>query len=197
MPFDATFNAQDYEPSQASGKHPCGKFPATISNTSIKPTKSGDGGLFEVEFSTQAGTITSRYNLWNKEPKAVEIAQKELSALCYATGIFKLDFRNDGAALRGAKLIIDVDDQKNKDGTPNGYVEVKKVYDANGNEPGRQTPSPQPQQAPQAATGAPAGNGGGWGQPAQNNAPAAAPSPQAWAPGPTENAAPSSKPPWS
>ena len=39
-------------------------------------------------------------------------------------------------------------------------------------------------------------NGGGWGQPAQNNAPAPAPAPQAWAPGPTENAAPSSKPPW-
>ena len=196
-PYDGGFDANLYEPSQGGGPHPKGKFPTTISNTSIKPTKSGDGGLFEVEFSTQAGTITNRYNLWNKEPKAVEIAQKELSALCYATGIFKLDFRNDGAALRGAKLIIEIDDQKNKDGTPNGYVEVKKVYDASGNEPGRQTPPAQPQQASQGATGAPTGTGGGWGQPAQNNAPAAAPSPQAWAPRPTENTAPSSKPPWS
>ncbi len=197
MPFDATFNAQDFEPSQGSGPHPKGKFPATISNTTIKPTKSGDGGLFEVEFTTQAGTITNRYNLWNKEPKAVEIAQKELSALCYATGIFKLDFRNDGAALRGAKLIIEVDDQKNKDGTPNGYVEVKKVYDANGNEPGRQTPAPQPQQAAQTPAGAPAGNGGGWGQPAQNNAPAPAAPSQGWQPGPSDAlAGNNTKPPW-
>ena len=99
--------------------------------------------------------------------------------------------------MRGAKLIIDVDDQKNKDGTPNGYVEVKKVYDASGNEPGRQTPAPQPQQASASRTGAPENNGGGWGQPAQNNAPVPSSAPQPWSPGPTENAAPSSKPPWS
>ena len=197
MPYDDTFNAEDFTPSQSVGAHPCGKFPATISNTQIKPTKSGDGGLFEVQFNTQAGSIFNRYNLWNKEPKAVEIAQKELAALCYAVGIFKLDFRNDAVVLRGAKLIIEVDEQKNKDGTPNGYVEVKKVYDANGNEPGRQTPAPQPQQASASRTGAPENNGGGWGQPAQNNAPVPSSAPQPWSPGPTENAAPSSKPPWS
>lgn len=198
MPFDAQFDASQFEPSQGGGPHPKGKFPATISNTSIKPTKSGDGGMFEVEFSTQAGNIANRYNLWNKEPKAVEIAQKQLSALCYATGIFKLDFRNDGAALRGAKLIIEVDDQKNKDGTPNGYVEVKKVYDANGNEPGKQTPAPatQPQQAAPAPANAPAGNGGGWGQPAQNNAPAAAPASNGWQPGPIAAPTAGDKPPW-
>lgn len=198
MPFDASFDASQFEPSQGGGPHPKGKFPATISNTSIKPTKSGDGGMFEVEFSTQAGAITNRYNLWNKEPKAVEIAQKQLSALCYATGIFKLDFRNDGAALRGAKLIIEVDDQKNKDGTPNGYVEVKKVYDASGNEPGKQTPAPatQPQQAAPAPASAPASNGGGWGQPDQNNAPAAAPASNGWQPGPTTAPTAGDKPPW-
>lgn len=197
MPYDDNFDASQFEPSQGGGAHPKGKFPATISNTQIKPTKSGDGGLFEVEFSTQAGTIANRYNLWNKEPKAVEIAQKQLSALCYATGIFKLDFRNDAAILRGAKCIIEVDDQKNKDGTPNGYVEVKKVYDLNGNEPGRSSPAPQPapQQAQQAAP-ASNPNGGGWGAPAQQSAPApAAATQQTWSQGPT--AAPAgNKPPW-
>jgi len=201
MPHDDSFDASQFEPSQGGGAHPVGKFPATISNTAIKPTKSGDGGLFEVEFSTQAGSISNRYNLWNKNLQAVEIAQKQLSALCYATGIFKLDFRNDAAVLRGAKLIIEVDNQKNKDGTPNGYVEVKKVYDLNGNEPGRSSPAPQPapQQAQQAAP-APSNGNGGWGTPAPQNAPAPTAAPQqGWSAGPTNttNAAPAgNKPPW-
>lgn len=205
MPHDDSFDASQFEPSQGGGAHPVGKFPATISNTAIKPTKSGDGGLFEVEFSTQAGSISNRYNLWNKNLQAVEIAQKQLSALCYATGIFKLDFRNDAAVLRGAKLIIEVDNQKNKDGTPNGYVEVKKVYDLNGNEPGRSSPAPQtasqqPQQPAQQVAPAPSNGNGGWGTPAPQNAPAPTAAPQqGWSAGPTNttNAAPAgNKPPW-
>lgn len=205
MPYDDSFDASQFEPSQGGGAHPVGKFPAVISNTQIKPTKSGDGGLFEVEFSTQAGNIANRYNLWNKEPKAVEIAQKQLSALCYATGIFKLDFKNDAAVLRGAKLIIEVDHQKNKDGTPSNYVEVKKVYDLNGNEPGRSSPAPQPatqqaQQPTQQAAPAPSNGNGGWGAPAQQNAPAPAATPaatpqQGWSAGPTTPPA-GNKPPW-
>lgn len=160
MPFDGSFDATQFEPSQGGQRHPTGKYPATISNTTIKPTKSGDGGLFEVEFTTPAGTIANRYNLWNKEPKAVEIAHKELSALCYATGIFKLDFRNDAVVLRNARCMIEVGEQKDKEGKATGYVEVTHVYDANGNEPGKQAQSPQPQQ--QASQG---NAGGGWGNP--------------------------------
>lgn len=175
-PMNYAFDATQFEPSQSVGAHPVGKFPATISNTLIKPTKAGDGGMFEVVFTTQAGSISNRYNLWNKEPKAVEIAHKELSALCYATGIFKLDFNNDGAALRNARCMIEVDKQPNSE-----YMEVKKVLDVNGNEPGRQSsPAPQPQQAPQQTAGqapmqpnasggwgAPQGAPQGWQQPAQ------------------------------
>jgi hypothetical protein len=110
--------------------------------------------MFVIEFTTPAGSIMKRYNLWNQSAKAVEIANHELSALCHATGVFKLDFQNDGAALRGARGQLDVALQ---DVTkPDGYVEVKKVYDANGNEPGRTGAAPQPQAQ---------GNGAAWGQP--------------------------------
>lgn len=200
MPYDDSFDASQFEPSQSGGAHPVGKFPAVISNTAIKPTKLSDGGLFEVEFSTQAGNIANRYNLWNKNTQAVEIAQKQLSALCYATGIFKLDFKNDAAVLRGAKLIIEVDHQKNRDGTPNGYVEVKKVYDLNGNEPGRSTPAPQPapqqaQQPAQQAAPAPSNGNGGWGAPAPQNAPAPAAAPQqGWSQSSPQNN--TNAPPW-
>ena len=184
MPVNYSFDATQFTPSQSVGGHPPGKFPARISNTSIQETKNKDGGMFVVEFTTNAGSIVNRYNLWNKEPKAVEIAHKELSALCYATGIFKLDFNNDGAAMRGAQCMIEVEKQADND-----YMHVKKVYDMNGNEPGK----------------APAGNaptqGGGWGAPqgqqAAANPPAqqqpSQPQGQAWQP-PGQQQAPQQQP---
>ena len=172
MPVNYSFDATQFTPSQSVGGHPPGKFPARVSNTSIQETKNKDGGMFVVEFTTNAGSIVNRYNLWNKEPKAVEIAHKELSALCYATGIFKLDFNNDGAAMRGAQCMIEVGKQDNGE-----YMEIKKVYDLQGNEPGK---------AP--ATGAAQPQGGGWGAPqgqqAAANPPAQQQQPQgqAWQP---------------
>lgn len=189
MPLQGTFNAQQFTPRQAGDAHPPGKFQANISNTGIQETKDKTGGMFVVEFSTPAGTISNRYNLWNSSPKAVEIAQHELSALCYAVGIFQLDFQNDGAALRGARCMIDVGPQTDKEGKPNGYMEIKKVLDANGIEPGKQ-PTAQPQAQPQP-------NAGGWGAPPANPtpAPAANPATPAWGGGAPASASPAS-PPW-
>lgn len=170
--INGSFDATQFQPSQSVGTHPAGTFDAQISNTAIKPTKDGDGGLFEVEFSTPAGRISNRYNLWNKSPQATEIAHKELSALCYATGIFKLDWQNEGAALRNARCKIEVAKQANND-----YMEVKRVLDVNGNEPGR-----APAAAPQ-----PQGQGqGGWSQPTQQTpTQPQQQAPQGWQPGPT------------
>lgn len=208
MPMNYTFDATQHQPMQGVGEgHPKGKFPATISNTLIKPTNAGDGGMFVVEFTTQAGTISNRYNLWNPSPKAVEISHKELSALCHATGVFRVGMENDGAALRGASLMIEVDDQKDKDGKPNGYVEVKKVYDKNGNEPGKpptNQPQPQGQQGGWAQNAAPVPQApiqqnpsGGWNAAPQAQAAPAAPPPQQGWGAPTGGVAPANAaPPW-
>lgn len=205
MPWNDSFDATTVEPSQGFDVHPVGKFPATIINTSIEPTKDKTGGLFKVTFGTQAGRIDRRYNLWNQSPQAVEIARKELSALCHATGIFKLDFNNDAAVLRNAHCMIEVDHQRDKEGKPTQYMEVKHIYDINGNEPGRgNSPAPQPQQAQQPLQQQ---ANGGWSQAASAAAaPAPAPAPAAAAPawGNAPNAAPAApaapppanKPPW-
>lgn len=163
------FNATNIPPQQSAGKHPEYMGPAQISNTFGKPTKENDGGIFVIEFTSPVGSILKNYNLWNKSEKAVEIAQKELSAICHATGIFQLsmdgnNLSNAGFELRGSRLVIEVKPQANNP----EYMEVKKVYDINGNEPGKApaTPQPQAQQPSQ----------GGWGpQPnpqasTQNNA---------------------------
>jgi len=183
--MNASFDANQFAPKQGGGGHPVGKgFDAVISNTEIKPTSSGEGGMFVVEFTTPAGRMVNRYNLWNKNAKAVEIAHGELSALCHATGVFRLDFQNDGAALRNARCKIDVGLQNEAE--PDGYVEIKKIMDANGNEPGRGPgiPAQPATQAPAAAWGAPT--------PAAAPAPAQAP---AWQPAaPSTN--PAAGPPW-
>ena len=168
------FDASNIPPEQSAGsKHPLGNFQAQISGTAIEASKDQKSGMFGVEFTTPAGSITKRYNLWHDNPPTGEIANKQLSALCHATGIFKLDWGNEGAALRGAMCAIEVADQMVKDPAggsakvPNGYVEVRKVFDKAGNEPGKAPAqaqpagwgaTPAPQQAPQAANPA-------WGAP--------------------------------
>ncbi len=186
MPMQGSFNAQEFAPKQVGTSHPTGdKFPANISNTSIEPTKDGDGGMFIVEFTTPAGSIAMRYNLWNKSAQAVAIAKGQLSALCHATGVFKLDWQNDGAALRNAQCQIDVGDQIDKQTKlPNGYTQITKVYDRNGNEPGK--PPSQAQVQPQQ------------GQPAQAWQQPGAQAPQgqpAWSQGPSV-AGNAAAPPW-
>jgi hypothetical protein len=148
MPFDAIFNAREVQPQQGGGAHPVGnKFPFEITHTEVKPTKEGKGGLFEVELTSPAGSIVERYNLWNENDTTRKIAQQELSALCHATGRFEVDFKNDGAALRGGRGLMDVGFQKGHEPTAEkpqgGYVELKKVYDAAGNEPGKAGQQPQ------------------------------------------------------
>lgn len=219
MPYNATFDANQFEPRQSAGGHQVGNgFPFEITNTEVKATSAGDGGMFVVTFTTPVGQIDFRYNLFNKSPKAVEIAHGQFSALCRAVGRYQVNFNDDGAVLRGARGKLDVGYQKGEEPTAEkpegGYVEVKKVYDVNGIEPGKsaapaqQQPQPQPQPTGQAAP-MQQQPGGGWGtqqqpnaapqgwsnqQPAQQQQPNPAPAGgQAWQPG---GAAPGATPPW-
>lgn len=174
-PINGTFDATQFKPEQLGDKHPPGNFPATVSHTEIVPTKNQDGGMLNIHFKTAAGTIINRYNLWNASEKAVSIARGQLSALCHATGIFKLDFANEAAALRNARCVIDVNWQKGDEPTTEkpegGYTEVKKVYDPNGNEPGR-IPAAAPAPVQQQVQSAPmTQQGNGWQQQAAAQAP--------------------------
>lgn len=176
------FDATNIPPSQGGGGHPPGMFDFRITNTYAKPTKAGDGGMFIVEFTSPVGRIENRYNLWNSSAQAVEIAQKELSALCHATGIIRISFPANqdgspnlamaGAELRGGVGRMEIVPQIDKaTGQPTSYVDLKRVFDKNGNEPGRAPAQPQPMQQP-----APAQQqsppmqqtpSGGWGAPQQ------------------------------
>lgn len=216
MQMQGSFNANQHEPNQGGGggHPPATKIPFTVTDTAIRENKSKDGGFFEVALSSPLGTQIVRYNIWNKEPKAVEIAHGQLSALCRATGRFQIDWSNEGAALRGAQGLMDVGYQKGEEPSPEkpngGYTELKKVYDLAGNDPskpGQAQPQAQPQQqqAPQQQAAPPMQQqpGGGWGQGAQPQSQAqpqangaAGPQGQAWQPG-GQGAPPAGQtPPW-
>lgn len=210
MQMQGGFNANQYEPNQGMSSHPpAQKIPFQITNVGIKENKDKTGGYLEVEFTSQMGSVIHRYNCWNQSPKAVEIAYGQLSALCRATNIYQLDWQNEGQALRGGRGLMDIGYQKGEEPSadnPNakGYTELKRVYDAAGNEPGKAPAQPQTmQQQPQSGS-APLQQhpGGGWGnqQAPQQQAPQQAPQPQqnqpqgqAWQPGGGQS---QQTPPW-
>lgn len=203
------FNANQYEPNQGMSAHPpAQKVPFTISATSIVETKDKTGAMLVVEFTSPMGTVIQRYNIHNANPKAVEIAYGQLSALCRAVNIYQIDGSNECAALRGGKGLMDVGYQKGEEPDPafpdrKGYTELKKVYDLAGNDPSKPAAAQQNQPQSQQGGAAPMTQqaGGGWG--AQPNQPAQQqPQPQqqppqgggqAWQPGGAQQ---SGNPPW-
>ena len=85
------FDATQVAPSGTRVLIPAGPYPAQVLRTDIIPTKDGNGKFawFEIEITDgefKGCTLETRMNLWNANDKAVEIAQRDLSALCHATG---------------------------------------------------------------------------------------------------------------
>jgi hypothetical protein len=142
------FDANSVNPQQSTGQLPIGKHPVAIVDSIVKATQKNDGGYLELELRIMDGPMTGttgayRLNLYNQSAKAVEIANQQLSAICHVTGQFMIQ---DSAQLHNIPFIVEVGPQKDNP----QYTEVKKVYDANGNEPGKNkaaAPAPVQQQA--------------------------------------------------
>jgi len=190
------FNANQYEPNQGMGVHPpASKIPFQITGTEIKETKNSTPdnvqAMLIIEFTSPIGMVVNRYNIKNDNPKTVEIAYGQLSALCRAVGIYQIDGSNECAALRGGKGLMDVGYQKGEEPDPahpdrKGYTELKRIYDINGNDPSKPAGAPQqaqgqPQQTAQPLQQQPGGNWGQGNAPAQQ-APQQQPQPQQTAP---------------
>lgn len=166
------FNAQQYDPTQGVGGLPIGKHPVVVDSSEVKPNKENNGGYLQLNLKIidgpQTGTVGAyRLNLYHSNQQTVEIAHKQLSAVCHVTGVFMLQ---DSAQLHNIPFIVEVGPQKNDP----QYTEVKKVFDINGNEPGK---AGQGQAPAQPAAAAPQGFGQQQ-QPAQQQAPAAWGAPQ-------------------
>ena len=105
------------EPATAFDAIPAGKYPAVITASEMKPTKSGTGRYLELNFQIIDGQyknrrLWARLNLENANVTAVQIAKAELSAICRAVGVLA---PSDSTELHNLPLVIDVRCKKRAD----------------------------------------------------------------------------------
>lgn len=86
------FNAEEIEPQGSFEPIPAGWYTAMITESEFKPTKNGNGEYLQLRLDIIDGeyegrVIFDRLNLNNPNQTAVEIAQRQLSAICRAVGI--------------------------------------------------------------------------------------------------------------
>lgn len=86
------FNAEEIEPSSSYDPIPAGWYQAIISNSEMKPTRDGYGEYLSLTLQVIEGQyanrlIFARLNLKNANDKAVDIARKDLAAICRAVGV--------------------------------------------------------------------------------------------------------------
>jgi len=136
------FDANQVEPTTSFEPIPAGKYLAAITESEMKPTKSGSGSYLQLTFTIVEGehknrVLWARLNLNNPNATAVKIARGELSAICRAVGVMQ---PKDSVELHNIPLVIVVKLKKRQD-TGELANEIK-GYESKASAAG------QPQQAP-------------------------------------------------
>ena len=109
--LDVAFNARTVEPRTGFTTVPAGWYKVLIDDEpTMKPTKKPGGAYLHIRFSILEGQyanqkLFARLNLQNQSPEAREIAQRELSAICHATGVLDLV---DTAQLQNIPILVKV-----------------------------------------------------------------------------------------
>ena len=123
------FDASTVPEQQEFSALPEGQYVVIAIASEMKPTKNGQGQFLQFTFEVldgprKGGKVWARLNLVNANQTAVDIAQRELGAICRAVGIIK---PNDSAELHNRPLLITVTvekDERNREGN------VIKKYEA-------------------------------------------------------------------
>ncbi len=111
------FDANNVEPADDFEPIPAGKYVAVITDSEMKPTKSGNGSYLQLTFQVLEGQyanrlLWARLNLDNSNATARKIAQQELSSICRALGVLA---PNDSVELHNLPLVIHVRCKKRND----------------------------------------------------------------------------------
>jgi hypothetical protein len=90
-----SFDATTVEPDAGMSPIPAGTYLAQIIESNIKPTKNGTGHYLQATWKVLDGQykgrlIFDRINVKNASQAAEQIGQKQLSALCHAVGVLRL-----------------------------------------------------------------------------------------------------------
>jgi len=111
------FDARTVEPTADFEPIPAGKYLAAITNSEMKPTKSGTGSYLQLTFTILEGEykgrlLWARLNLDNPNPLTVQLARGELSAICRAVGVMQ---PKDSVELHNLPLTLRVKVKKRED----------------------------------------------------------------------------------
>lgn len=143
------FDANQVEPTGDFDPVPAGKYLAVVTESELKPTKSGTGNYLQLTFEIIDGPhkgrlLWARLNLDNPNATAVAIARAELSAICRAVGVLA---PKDSVELHNLPLVIHVKCKK-RDDTGELTNEVKGY-----------SPKTAPAETPTVKPAAPSANG--------------------------------------
>lgn len=174
MQMPKPFDASGVAPSQPQEVIPVAWYPVTITESEIKETSKKLGSMLALTYTIIDGDhkgrkLFSNLNIVNANAQAVEIAQRDLSAICHATGVMVVD---DTSKLHNIPFEIRVGMRKPDADYPEPANEVKgyrKLGGATAAPAPATSAAPPPAAAPAAAPWAAA--------PAAAPAPAPAPVP--------------------
>jgi hypothetical protein len=130
---------------------PEGQYMVMAVASEKKPTKKGDGAYLQICFEVIDGPykgrkMWSRLNLWNNSKTAVDIANRELGAICRAVNII---IPGDSSKLHDKPLMVTVgvemDDRKRENNTIKSYDAISSAA------PTGFSPAPAAAQQPAAA----------------------------------------------
>lgn len=137
------FNAQGIDPHYGGGSPGLPaqingqsvRHPVVITATALKPTKDQQGGFMEIVMTAIDGPSkgveqVDRLNLQNKSAEAVRIANQQLAAYLAVMGMYSFNATEE---MHNKPFLIET---KQRNDNANSF-EVAKLYDVNGNEPGK------------------------------------------------------------
>lgn len=150
------FDANTVDPNARPDPVPAGRYKVMITKSTMRETKQKTGSFLELELSILEGQyqgqfLWARLNLFNPNPKAVEIAERELSAICHATGVMNVQ---DSEQLHGIAFLVDVvvdpgDDQYGPSNEIKKFLSLSEGAGQPAPQPAAQAPAqPAPAQAP-------------------------------------------------
>ena len=131
-----TFDSSQVEPAGEMGVIAPGEYTAAIIDSEFKDTKKNDGRFLSLTYKIEGGPEDGRQlwhnlNLENPNEKAMEIAYRELSAICGAVGKVQV---SDTEELHGIphKIKVEVETFTKNDGSQGKSNRIKKFSGMNG-----------------------------------------------------------------
>lgn len=137
------FDARTVAPQVGLDPVPEGWYKTVVTKSNNKAVSTGNGGMLELILTIIEGPFQGRIlywnlNLYNTNQQAVEIAYKQLSALCHVIGQFNV--QDNGAPDMVVPLLHNSPFMAHavvSQGTNGPINNIKAVKDINGNDPGK------------------------------------------------------------